>query len=400
MTKYKNYKDIDFLTDEYFVQSMLASRVEQDVFWKELIEAGEIDKDEFISAYTTFKSLHKNNPDVSAERIDAVWSRLQKSINKKNQKLPINPKKFIRYTVAASIIIGILSLSVFTIFQIYKDNVFELNHAGSKIINVKQPEDFIRLTSANDQLKLEGDVVNIEFDGNGILLLNHNFTILNQKDSHAQLPDQYSKLFVPFGKRANLKLSDKTQLWINSGTTIVFPKVFTTDKREIFVDGEVFADVAHNLEKPFFITTDKMKIEVLGTKFNVSAYKNDLQKSVVLVEGSLKIYPSHGVPYTITPGQLFTYQNNKSTLQNIEAEDYISWRDGRYIFKSEPIEQILLKLARFYNVTMILPVQSSGITCSGKLELKEDLGSLLYGLSEIAPMNYAHKNDVYRIKFE
>ena len=70
------------------------------------------------------------------------------------------------------------------------------------------------------------------------------------------------------------------------------------------------------------------------------------------------------------------------------------------MFKNEPIENILLRLSRYYNVTMKLPTYASGISCSGKLELKDDLNQLLNGLTEITSMNFAVKKDEYQIKFE
>lgn len=398
MTKYKNYKDIDFLLDEYFIQSMHSSTMENDSFWKKLIEEGEVDKDEFISAYMTFKNLSEAYTEIPKENINAVWKRLQKATStKKQRKLK---RKQITNTIAASALITLISVSLYTLYNKDKNNQINHRQISTRVVNLKQADDFIKIASGDDMVKLEGDIADIVFDKNGLLLLNQNIAILNKKNTKEQILPEYSKLYVPYGKRANLTLSDETQLWVNSGTTVLFPTVFTANKREIFVDGEIFADVSHNKNKPFFVITDKLKIEVLGTKFNVSTYQNDISQSVVLVEGALKVHPLQGSSYSIFPGQLFSFQNNQGTLQSVEVENHISWRDGRYLFKSEPIEQILLKLARYYNVTMILPSESSGITCSGKLELKEDLDALLYGLSEITSMTYATKGDEYRIKFE
>ncbi|MPN35310.1 hypothetical protein SDC9_182807 [bioreactor metagenome] len=97
---------------------------------------------------------------------------------------------------------------------------------------------------------------------------------------------------------------------------------------------------------------------------------------------------------------MYAYTDQSATLRNVDVENYISWKDGIYIFKNEPIEDILLRLSRYYNVTMKLPSSPSGINCSGKLELKDDLNELLNGLSEITSMSYGVKDNEYRIKFQ
>jgi len=158
--------------------------------------------------------------------------------------------------------------------------------------------------------------------------------------------------------------------------------------------------VFHDAKRPFIIKTDKLDVQVLGTVFNVSAYKEDNQTDVVLVSGLVNVKPKNGKPTIIKPNQLFAYTDQVSTLRNVDVNNYTSWHEGIYIFHNEPIEEILLRLSRYYNVTMKLPASASGISCSGKLELKEDLTQLLNGLSEITSMSYGVKDNEYRIKFQ
>jgi len=143
-----------------------------------------------------------------------------------------------------------------------------------------------------------------------------------------------------------------------------------------------------------------LDVQVLGTIFNVSAYKEDKQINVVLVSGSVNVKPKNGKATLIKPNQLFAFTDEASTLRNVQVENYTSWHEGDYIFRNEPIENILLRLSRYYNVTMKLPSTASGIICSGKLELKDDLKQLLNGLSEITSMSFAIKDNEYSIKFD
>ncbi|MGB4414847.1 MAG: FecR family protein [Paludibacter sp.] len=397
--QYYLYKAEDYLTDDYFVDSMLEPTPESEAFWKILIDENKINVDEFISAYITLKSLNKNKPNVSNEQLEKVWLRITESNKKK--KFKIKRFHYIRYAAVACSIVGIIGLSLFFVLRIgelkrtqsFDDFVFE------NTIHTKQPTNKIQLISGNSTLAVEGVQAKVEYDAEGKVKVNKQSVPIKPQTNSINETQEYNQLMVPFGKRAFLKLSDGTSIWVNTGSTIIYPKTFKKNKREIFVDGEVYAEVFHDSNRPFIIKTEKIDIQVLGTILNVSAYKEDKRTDVVLVKGLINVKQKTGNPTIIKPNQLFTYTDQASTLRNVDVENYTSWHDGNYIFHNEPIENILLRLARYYNVTMKLPSSASGITCSGKLELKDNLNQLLNGLSEITFMTYAVKDNEYRIRF-
>jgi len=362
-----------------------------------LIDDQKINVDEFISAYMTLKALHENKHEVSEEKIDLLWKRILDSNTKKAFK--IKRFQFIRFAAVACSIIVLIGFSLFTFMKTIQTQSIS-DFALENIIQTKQPTNKIQLVSGNNTLAVEGVQVKVEYDANGILKVNNQSVAVNRTTNLIKDNPKFNQLKVPFGKRAFLKLSDGTSLWVNTGTTVTYPTKFTKDKREIYVVGEVFAEVFHDAERPFIIKTEKLDVQVLGTVFNVSAYKEDKQTNVVLVSGSVNVKPKNGKTTIIKPNQLFAYTDKESTLRNVEVENYTSWHEGNYIFHNEPIENILLRLSRYYDVTMKLSSSASGITCSGKLELKNDLNQLLNGLCEITSMSYAVKDNVYRIKFE
>ena len=398
--QYYSYKADDYLTDDYFVDTMLEPTPESETFWKILIDENKINADEFISAYMTLKGLHENKPEVPEERIDLVWERITQT--NRNKVIKIKRFQFIRYTAVACSIIVVIGLSLFTFMKTGKvdQNQSITDFARENVIHTKQPTNQIQLVSGNNTLAVEGVQAKLEYDANGNLKVNKKSVAVNQATNLVKEIQKFNQLQVPYGKRAFLKLSDGTSLWINTGTTVTYPTTFANNKREIFVEGEVFAEVYHDSKRPFIIKTEKLDVQVLGTVFNVSAYKEDKQTNVVLVSGSVNVKPKNGKSTIIKPNQIFAYTDQASTLRNVEVENYISWHDGNYIFHNEPIENILLRLSRYYNVTMKLPSNPSGISCSGKLELKDDLTLLLNGLSEITSMSFAVKDNEYRIKFE
>ena len=87
-----------------------------------------------------------------------------------------------------------------------------------------------------------------------------------------------------------VKLHDGTTAWVNARSTLRYPNHFAHEERKVELDGEAFFDVEHNEHKPFVVSTEKLDIKVLGTKFNVFAYKGREEFNTALLEGSVKVY--------------------------------------------------------------------------------------------------------------
>ena len=113
---------------------------------------------------------------------------------------------------------------------------------------------------------------------------------LNTKISQASsVKNEMHQIMVPNGKRADITFSDGTRIYINSGSKVIYPDIFEERKREILVEGEVYLDVAKRKDCPFVVKTREFDIRVLGTSFNVCAYREDEAASVVLVRGSVEV---------------------------------------------------------------------------------------------------------------
>jgi transmembrane sensor len=390
---YSKYNAIDFIQDDFFIESIQRPTNETERFWKKLIISEKIDSNEFINAYQILKEMNSNRPEVEKNRIDALWLRIQKT-NARNKSRK-HTSLYLKFIAAASVLLIFGLLYVFVL----KNQDIQLSgydFAGEITINKQNSGSEIKLISKNATILVDGDEARLEYDEDGNLLLNDE--TIKVKESK-KIEPELQQLVVPYGKRAFITLSDGTKLWVNTGTTVIFPVTFEKSTREIFVDGEIYADVFHNENKPFIVKTKKLEVQVLGTQFNLSAYSQDNQVNVVLVSGSVNVRPEKGKPTTITPNQMYSLTEQAASLRTVEVDKYISWIDGVYIFKNEPIEDILIKLSRYYNVTMKLPNYPSGINCSGKLELKEDLNELLNGLSEITSMSYGVQDGEYKVKF-
>lgn len=394
--KYTHYRDIDFLDDDFFIESMISPSRESELFWSELIDRKKIGINEFISANMLLDTIRKTQHEVSQTRKERLWEKIdatRKSTGKKHKR-----RVWYKHTAIAACSVIIVGLSLFFLLEKKeKHHDPQINTPRLQSIHEQRTHQEIRIVTEEGQIKIDGEDAEIKYDSGGSLTVN-NETVSPGHSNSSSEKLSYNQLSVPYGKRASLTLSDGTLLWVNAGTTVIYPATFPDNKREIYIEGEIYAEVKGNENWPFLVMTDKLKIEVIGTSFNLSAYKEDDFKRVVLVKGSVEIMMNNEST-RLKPNQSFTYSGQKINVETVDVEIYTSWREGIYIFKDEPIENILLQLARYYNVTMILPPQPSGVLCSGKLELKEDLTRLLDNLSQIASFNFGIKENKYRIQF-
>ncbi|MCM4174126.1 FecR family protein [Arenibacter sp. TNZ] len=206
--------------------------------------------------------------------------------------------------------------------------------------------------STSEVIDSEGNVVGSQV-GNQLVYSNGNRSI-----SEAPI---YNTLYVPYGKHFELKLSDGSMAYLNAGSSIKYPVEFVEGKdRIVFLTGEAFLEVAEDKEHPFIVRATNLDIKVFGTKFNVSAYPEDIVKEVVLVEGSVGLYSGTDMSIgnegtVLTPGLKGSFDNTKGniTTEPVITSIYTSWVQGVLVFRNMTFENILKKLERHYNVKII-----------------------------------------------
>ena len=162
-----------------------------------------------------------------------------------------------------------------------------------------------------------------------------------------------SVIHAPMGARVSFNLPDGTVGWLNSGSSLTYSLPFNSN-RKIALDGEAWFDVAHNGKSPFEIIAGNSKVKVLGTSFNVSAYKGDYIE-VVLQNGKVEFYPGNLLRrVTMTPSQKLVYNNDKIDLTTADPLKYKAWTEGNLIFKGDNMVEVAGRIGRWYNVKVIL----------------------------------------------
>ncbi|WPR71388.1 DUF4974 domain-containing protein [Flavobacterium sp. NG2] len=202
-------------------------------------------------------------------------------------------------------------------------------------------------------------------DTNGKLIANQNgmelnFSMPNSIRSKTTAVS-YTELTIPYGKKMKLILSEGTVVHLNSGSTIKFPIHFAANgNRKVFLIGEAFFDVTKDKKHPFIVNASNLDIRVLGTKFNVSAYSEDKAINTVLVEGAVNLYDSKKkydskTAVLLTPGNKACWDKSQksSVIEQVDTALYASWIEGKMVFEHMPFKNIIKKLERHYNVTIV-----------------------------------------------
>ena len=146
-------------------------------------------------------------------------------------------------------------------------------------------------------------------------------------------------------------MSDGTVVNLNSESELKYPVLFTGDTRTVRVSGEAYFEVAEDAAHPFIVETAGVKIKVLGTGFNVMAYPGDAESAVTLVHGKVGIQTDRQ-QLVLQPDEQYVYQSetHRGTVRQVDATQYISWKEGILNFDKMPLDELARKLSRWYDV--------------------------------------------------
>ncbi|MCT4644046.1 MAG: FecR domain-containing protein [Carboxylicivirga sp.] len=155
------------------------------------------------------------------------------------------------------------------------------------------------------------------------------------------------------GQRSQAELPDGTKVWLNSGTQLFVEEGFGTSERNIRLIGEAMFKVSHDKDKPFNVEADDIRIQVLGTTFNVRSYENEENLQTTLMEGLVKVIQLDSDEHVLLkPGETALYNKNNGSLQvaNVDVQAISSWQKGILIFKKTQFNQVIRRLEHVYGV--------------------------------------------------
>lgn len=161
----------------------------------------------------------------------------------------------------------------------------------------------------------------------------------------------YNTLSIPRGsKPIRLVLADGSLVWLNAASSITYPTAFAGKERRVSMTGEAYFEVTRNVDLPFFVDQGKVRIQVLGTHFNVNADETSGSARITLLEGSVKV-SSELNTVQVRPGQqVRTNANKLNVVDNVDIEEVMSWKNGQFFFTGTDIRSIMKQVEKYYDV--------------------------------------------------
>jgi ferric-dicitrate binding protein FerR (iron transport regulator) len=204
----------------------------------------------------------------------------------------------------------------------------------------------------------------------------------------------YNTVTVPAGQRVELQLADGTHVWLNALSKISYPVSFNGKKREVFLKGEALFDVAKEKNKKFIVHAGHCDVEVLGTLFNVEAYKEN-EFSTALMRGRVKVTDNRNPDkyVLLKPNNLVNLTNGELVVSQITDFNPYTWKDGLITFKNISFRDLIKKIERNYGLTIV--IENSKLdhyACSGKFRISDGIEEILKALQQDAHFTYEREN--------
>lgn len=332
----------------------------------------------------------KTLPITNLEKI-VLKNRILKSVDNISKQ---KKRSHIYYGAAACVIL-LVGFS-FSFFRTPSSSITDFIDA-SKTVNINESSNVVLILGEGENLNIKEESSIINYSNSGQKVTIGNSKEVNQKTSKNN-KTVYNTLLVPYGKRSNIQLSDGTLVWLNSGSKLVYPAVFNGNKRELYLEGEAIFDVAHIKNKPFIVISEDQEVEVLGTVFGITNYKDENAINTVLKTGSVQISYNKNASTNllddkmkISPGTKASY--NKKTMsiisEKVNVDQYFSWKEGVLVFKNDDLRYITKRISRYYNIEIEITDENLAIeTFSGYLDLNENIDSVIKNIKASTNMNY------------
>ena len=300
---------------------------------------------------------HENGRQLPDVDWDAIYTKI---IN-----TPVIEKKHVWLRVAAAAVIIVVLFAGYFIFNDHattpiaktktqQQSRFEndLTPGGNKaVLTLANGAQIILDSATNGALTQQGNTKIIKLD-NGQLSYNS----VNGSSSSPKTGEiLYNTVSTPRGGQYQVVLADGSKVWLNAASSLRFPTSFTGNAREVTLTGEGYFEVTHDDAKPFKVLANGVEIKVLGTHFNINAYKDEPTIKTTLLEGSVKVGIG-AASKTIRPGeqaQIESHDNSlnpKIMVQPVDVDATVAWKNGRFIFHGNNILSVMRQLARWYDV--------------------------------------------------
>jgi ferric-dicitrate binding protein FerR (iron transport regulator) len=341
------------------------SRDELDAFLHWLNQLDDVAYAKVLNAY--YLELEKITPgampsqEMVARRLEQQLDALEEQREVNNKDKHRKPAVYTRWMAAAAVA-GLVVLA----------GVYVLRSPAHRDTTTAavQPAPQHDIAPGGDKAVLtlaDGTVILLDSAQNGTLARQNNAVIQKQNGqllirAHAVNPPAgamlYNTITTPRGGQFQVLLPDGSRVWLNAASSLKFPAAFTGKERAVELQGEGYFEIARNTTTPFLVTAGGMKVQVLGTEFNITAYADEAAVSTTLVQGAVRIGDAGAAGRLLHPGQQAVLQHDAAAMKvtDISAADMeqvIAWKNGEFSFQDATVESVMRQLSRWYNVEVV-----------------------------------------------
>ena len=325
-----------------------------------------------------------------------TWDKITPFIERRRKKL------YMWGTRIASVIIVMVGVAL--IWQ----NGSDQEIGTMQVSNVLQVESgspkAILVTSAGEKIALNDDKTYQVADISGVEIIQDSTGSVRFEDRGVATEEEicrYSSIVVPEKGEYQAILSDGTKVWINSDSKLEFPDRFCENIREVKLTGEAYFEVAYDNRYPFVVNVGGMEVKVLGTRFNVNSYDRDTIRTT-LVDGSVCIKDVFSDRETLLcPDEMATYCRSTRlvTKEKVDPFVYTAWKEGKFVFENETVEEIMKRLSRWYDIEVVYENQEIRYrTFTGIMERFSDVRDILHLIEETATVKFDIENHVIVVR--
>lgn len=311
---------------------------------------------------------------------EEAWERFRRSRGRgRGRRLVV-----LRYAAAVAVLVGV-ALSVW----IYKDG--GSSHEETAIVP-GSPKATLTVASGESVVLGDGGAEKVVEVTSGRQAKRSGDSLIYVATRPATGAEEFNTLSIPKGGEFKLVLSDGTMVYLNAATRLRYPVAFGGNERRVRLEGEAYFEVARDSARPFYVEAGDLRVRVYGTSFNVNTQREG-ETQAVLVEGCVGVKVAGMVEEVeMKPGELLCYDRRTGTLsvKSVDTRQYVAWKDGYFAFEDATLEEIMQKLALWYNVEVFFQSEEAKrFVFTGFMRKYEQIDTILAAVRDVTGVRYS-----------
>lgn len=382
---------------EQLLSAYFNNTIDRDACAELLKYIDEADGGNTLTAIDLVLQQYKSGPVFNEIQAQDVFGRIlsdyrmaeRNNIKPNNQSLiaKISYGSWFRYAAVLFVFLG------FGIYLLNNRNIPKIQAAG-EMVQSTTDNTKATLTIAGKEVILlnDSDGRLITISGNKAISKTKNGELVYNNLENVSSPENSivnNTLSVPRGGEYQIILSDGTKVWINSASSLSFPAVFKANDRKVTLIGEAYFEVAKNKKMPFLVSANGSLVEVIGTHFNISAYKDDETVQTTLLEGSVRVI-NNTKRVILKPNQqaIGGVRDGSLNVKEANTEEVMAWKNGYFVFEDVDIQTIMKYLVRWYNVEVTYNGKITSQKFGGTFSRSKDVSELLDYLETLGNVHF------------